>query len=81
MKFPIIADVHDVRLVSLVAIVVDLIGEQALYTGVNPEQLLAESLYRANKKIHAIGTDNYVNQLHTSVSVTERSTLLISSQT
>lgn len=65
MKFPIIADVHDVRLVSLVAIVVDLIGEQALYTGVNPEQLLAESLYRANKQIHAIGTDNYVNQLHT----------------
>jgi hypothetical protein len=56
---------YDVRLVTLVGVVIDVIGEQALLSGDSPEQLLAESLYRVNKKVHAIGEADYINQLTT----------------
>jgi hypothetical protein len=56
---------YDVRLVTLIGVVIDVIGDQALATDNSPEQLLAESLYRVNKQVHAVGEASYIDQLHT----------------
>jgi hypothetical protein len=56
---------YDARLVTLIGVVIDVIGEQALISGEPPEQLLAESLYRVNKKVHAVGEADYIDRLHT----------------
>jgi hypothetical protein len=56
---------YDVRLVTLVGVVIDVIGEQALVSGESPEELLAKSLYRVNKNVHSVGEEHYINRLHT----------------
>jgi hypothetical protein len=55
----------DLRLVTLIGVVIDLIGEQALMLNHSPETLLAESLYRVNKNVNVMGTERYINQLCT----------------
>ena len=53
----------DTRLVTLLGVTMDTIGELALRTGNNPEEILAKALYRANKRIHEIGTERTMNEL------------------
>lgn len=55
----------DLRLVTLIGVVIDLIGEQSLMLNYAPETLLAESLYRVNKSVNVMGTERYINQLCT----------------
>jgi hypothetical protein len=55
----------DLRLVTLIGVVIDLIGEQSLMLNHSPETLLAESLYRVNKNVNVMGTERYINQLCT----------------
>jgi hypothetical protein len=61
---PIVSE-YDHRLVTLIGIVVDIIGEQALMTGASPEELLALSLYRVSKEIFTSGEEQYIDRLHT----------------
>jgi hypothetical protein len=56
---------YDRRLVTLIGVVIDIIGEQAMLTGASPEELLAVSLYRTSKEIVSVGEEHYVNRLHT----------------
>jgi hypothetical protein len=56
---------YDTRLVTLVGVVIDVINERAFESEQSPEQLLAESLYRVNKAVHAVGEEQYVDRLHT----------------
>lgn len=58
-----IESIYDVRLVTLIGVVVNSIETLALEMSVNPEQLLAEYLYLANKKLHETGEEEYMNKL------------------
>jgi hypothetical protein len=56
---------YDSRMATLLGVVIDIIGEQALLTGSSPEEILAASLYRTTKQIISVGEEHYVNQLNT----------------
>lgn len=55
----------DIRLVTLIGVAIDTIGELALRTGNNPEEILAKALYRANKRVNEVGTERTMNELAT----------------
>ena len=56
---------HDVRLVTLIGVAVDLAEELALYKHQNPSENLAASLYLANKRVHEKGEEEYLGKLAT----------------
>jgi hypothetical protein len=64
MMTPICSE-YDIRLVTLLGVVIDVIGEHALDTGQSPQELLAESLYRVNKQVYSVGEEQYIDRLHT----------------
>ena len=55
----------DVRLVTLIGVAIDTIGELALRTNDSLEEILAKALYRSNKRIHEIGAERTMNELVT----------------
>ena len=59
----------DVRLVTLVGVAIDVIEDLALAKGKNPEEILAERLYLANRKIHERGAEEYIEKLTTQYSL------------
>lgn len=60
-----INSIDDVRFVTLIGVAMDAIEELALALGKDPEQILSENLYRANKKIHELGEEKYARKLIT----------------
>ncbi len=56
---------HDTRLVTLIGVVIDLAEELALVNDLNPSENLANALYIANKNVHEIGEEDYINKLAT----------------
>ena len=55
----------DIRLVTLVGVAIDTIGELALRTGNAPEEILAKALYRSNKRVNEVGVERTMNELTT----------------
>jgi hypothetical protein len=64
MMTPICSE-YDTRLVTLIGVAIDVIGERAFDTGRSPQELLAESLYRVNKAVHGVGEEQYIDRLNT----------------
>ena len=55
----------DVRLVTLIGVAINVIEELAVCTHKDPDLILAEALFLANKNVHEKGEEEYSNQLET----------------
>lgn len=58
-----IKSMYDVRLVTLVGVLMETIETLALQLDVNPEQLLSDNLYLVTKRVHENGEEGYLNKL------------------
>lgn len=56
---------HDTRLMTLIATAINVIESLALATDIDPDKILAEHLYLANKAIHELGEESYFDDLVT----------------
>ena len=54
---------YDTRLVTLVGVALETIQSLALRTNQDPDKILAESLYLANKRVNEIGEEVYLKTL------------------
>ena len=54
---------YDVRLVTVLALAMDVIETLALETNCNPEQILSDYLYLITKRIYGTGEEGYLNKL------------------
>lgn len=53
----------DIRLVTLIGVAINVIEELAVHTDENPELILAEALFLANKNVHEKGEEEYAKKL------------------
>ena len=62
---------HDTRLITLVGVCIDAIEELSLLQNVDPESLLAEYLYKNNKKLHEVGEEIVLEKLESHYPILE----------
>lgn len=58
-----IESIHDVRLASLIGLAINVIETLAISKNQDPDTILAEHLYLAEKYINSLGTDVYIDKL------------------
>lgn len=56
---------YDLRLVTLFGVVMEAIEDMSMIDNTNPEQLIAEYLFKVNKKVHSVGEEAFLNKLFT----------------
>lgn len=55
--------VEDVRLVTLIGVVINTIESLAVESDEDPDLILSRALYVTNKRIHEMGTNCYLEKL------------------
>lgn len=58
-----IESIHDVRLVTLIGVVIDVAEELALASCQDTDYIIARALYVANKNVHEQGEEKYMEHL------------------